>query len=477
MRSACKAEITHEPSLATPISMLASKQTHLRIRLQGYLFLVLFLTMAGLLAWLSTRYTFSADWTASGRNTLSAASTALLDRLPGPVHITAYATQDASVRRAVSEIVGRYQRYKPDIQLEFVNPDLEPDQVRQQGVSVNGELVIRYQDRSENLKNPTEQGITNTLQRLARSGERWLVFLTGHGERSPQGPANHDLSDWVKQLQAKGFKSKTLNLTDTPQIPDNTACLVIAGPQVDLLPGEVQIVKRYVDAGGNLLWLGDPGQLHGLQPLAADLGVKFLAGMIVDPTTRVLGIGDPRFALAGSYPSHAITRNFNAVTLYPQATGLQVTPPAGWQGQAIIRSNARSWEETGPLGDTVQYDAGKDVQGPLEIGYALTRQRDADKDQAKTTGAKQQRIVVIGDGDFLANAYLGNGGNLELGLNLINWLAHDDQFIDIPAKTAPDRNLQLSTLAQGVIGMGWLFALPLLLAGSGALIWWRRRKL
>ncbi len=85
-------------------------------------------------------------------------------------------------------------------------------------------------------------------------------------------------------------------------------------------------------------------------------------------------------------------------------------------------------------------------------------------------------MVVVGDGDFLSNAYLGNGGNLNLGMNIFNWLAHDDSFIAIPAKTAPDTSLNLSKIATGSIGLGFLIVLPLLLLGSGLVIWLKRRK-
>lgn len=451
--------------------MLATHKTHVATRLQGILFVVLFLTLAGLLAWLSVRYTLTADWTAGGRNTLSAASTTLLERLEGPIHITAYATEDENIRRAVSEVIARYQRYKKDIQLDFVNPDLEPETMRQLGISVNGEMVLEYQGHSDKLQDLSESGITNALQRLARSGERWLVFLEGHGERKPDGQANHDLGEWAQQLESKGLKTRALNLTETQQVPDNTAALVIAGPQVDLLPGEVEIIKSYVAAGGNLLWLGDPGDLHGLRPLADTLGVTFLPGIVVDPTTRLLGIGDPRFALVADYAPHAITRRFDNITLYPQAAGMKVTVPEGWDSEAILHTGERSWVETGSLDGQIQYDAGKDQPGPVDIGFALTRT------VGEAEQKKEQRVVVTGDGDFLSNAYLGNGGNLELGLNMVNWLAHDDQFMDIPVKTAPDRSLQLSTLAQGMIGIGFLFVLPLLMAGSGVFVWWRRRKL
>jgi ABC-type uncharacterized transport system involved in gliding motility auxiliary subunit len=85
-------------------------------------------------------------------------------------------------------------------------------------------------------------------------------------------------------------------------------------------------------------------------------------------------------------------------------------------------------------------------------------------------------VAIVGDGDFLSNAFLGNGGNLDLGLNLINWLSSDDELIAIPARTAPDTQLILSDTAVLVIGVGFLALLPLGLALTGVLVWYRRRR-
>ena len=447
--------------------MFVSAKTRRATRIQNTLFLILFPALVGVLAWLSTRYTFTADWTATGRNTLSSASSELLEQLDGPLNITAFATGDESVRHAIRDLLARYQRHKGDITLTFVNPDLQPARVRELGIRVDGELLIEYQGRQEKLTRVSEQNITNALQRLARSGERWLIFLEGHGERRPLGEANHDLGTWGQRLEEKGFRIQSQNLAATPAIPDNTAVLVLAGPQANLLPGEVALIQQFIEGGGNLLWLGEPGDLHGLQPLADTLGVHFVPGVIVDPTTRVLGISDPRLAIASTYPPHPVTRHFDVVTLFPQAAGIQHTLPAGWQGQAILVSAGRSWSETGELSGQITFDEGRDSPGPQTLGVVMSRARG-------NTG--EQRVAIIGDGDFLSNAYLGNGGNLTLGMNLINWLAHDDRFIDIPVKIAPDRTLSFSPLAQGVIGLGWLVLLPLGLATTGAVIWWRRKR-
>jgi predicted transporter len=88
----------------------------------------------------------------------------------------------------------------------------------------------------------------------------------------------------------------------------------------------------------------------------------------------------------------------------------------------------------------------------------------------------QQRIIIIGDGDFLSYATIGNVGNLDMGLRMVLWLIHEDRFIDIPAKTATDKSLQLIQTAIAVIGFGFLIIIPILLIGTGFFIWRKRKQ-
>jgi ABC-type uncharacterized transport system involved in gliding motility auxiliary subunit len=455
--------------------MRVTNKSKRQLRIQNAIFYVLFAVVIGLIATLATRYYTSTDMTASGRNTLSAASINLLGTLDAPVRLRAFVHEDATaeaLRANIRDVIERYRKAKPDISLEFVNPELEPQLTRDLGIRTEGELVINYKGRSEHVLQLSEQNLSNALQRLARSGERFVVFLAGHGERHPTGRANHDLGDFVKQLEAKGFRVQALNLATSPSIPDNTAVLVIASPQVDLLPGEATLISKYLDAGGNLLWLAEPGSTHGLDGLAERLGIEFHPGMIVDPTTQLLGIQDPRFALIGEYALHPVTEQFGNVTLYPQAVGMELIEGADWQAQPLLITAANSWMETGEMSGELALDAGEDIPGPLTLGAALTRERTTQDNDA----GSEQRLIVIGDGDFLSNAYLGNAGNLDLGLNMFNWLSRDDDLIDIPARTTPDRSLELSTTAQAAVGLGFLFVIPLALLGTGIFIWWRRRR-
>ena len=84
--------------------------------------------------------------------------------------------------------------------------------------------------------------------------------------------------------------------------------------------------------------------------------------------------------------------------------------------------------------------------------------------------------MVTGDGDFLTNTYLGNGANLQLGLNLLNWLTLDDALIAVRPRAAPDPNLNLSDQALALIAGVFLIGLPGTLLISGWLIGFYRRR-
>jgi hypothetical protein len=102
------------------------------------------------------------------------------------------------VRKQVQTFLGRYQRVKPDISLSFVDPREEPKLAQAAGVRINGESVIEYNQKSEHLTDYNEQSFINALMRLARSTERVLMALDGHGERRLNGIANHDLGEFGK---------------------------------------------------------------------------------------------------------------------------------------------------------------------------------------------------------------------------------------------------------------------------------------
>jgi len=443
-----------------------NRKSRFQLRLASTSFVALLLTVVGLLLWLSRDYHLQFDWTHNHRNTLSEASRTLLTTLDKPLQLTAYARDTEGVRRNIAELVARYQRYKKDIVLDYVNPDTDPARVRAAGVRLDGELVVEYNGRKENLSQLTEEAFTNTLARLGRGGERWVIFVSGHGERSPDRQANFDLSSWAVQLAKRGQKTRSLALGGRNAIPENTSVLVIASPRVKFLAAEVKQIEQYLAHGGSLLWLAEPGPLHGLERVAESLGVEFQRGVLVDPASQSLTGSAANFIVITRYGTHPAVQGFELMSLFPEVAGLSVQPPKGWEQRVILDSAPDAWLETGGSTGKLRFDPGQDVHGPINIAVALTRNLEG----------REQRVAVIGDGDFLSNAFLGNGGNLELGMNLVNWLGNDDAYINVPVRTAPDMNLTLARGVQISIVFGFLVLLPVGLLTGGVTIWWRRRK-
>ncbi len=493
------------------------------LRWQNILFTVLFLTIIGLLAFLSNRYVYLADWTVNNQNSLNEISLQLLDSMNDPVSIVSY-TSNPRIKQSVRELVGRYQHIKNDISLGFVNPNADPEKIRRLNIAVDGEMIIRYQGREEHLTELSEQDLSNTLHRLLRARERRIVFTQGHGERDPLGKANFDLNSFSSYLLKQGFLVDTLNLAKSMYIPDNISVLVIAGPQAAFLPGEVRLIIDYIKAGGNLLWLGEPlnieknQPMHGLLPLSELLGIEFLDGVVVDPTTQQYGISRPDYAIVTEYPPHPINNGFDTVTLFPQAAGIERLPTylddedeeetadvsedehvepslnRHFEMTPFLSTVERSWIETSPLKDKVHFSDLLDIIGPITIGMVLTRDISSEatanqatdtaqtasdsepSDSSSSANIKEQRIIVMGDGDFLSNTFLGNAGNLTMGINIFNWLSHDEQFIAIPSRIKDDIILDLSPSQLALLGGFFLFIIPGLLVLSGSLIWFRRRN-
>jgi ABC-type uncharacterized transport system involved in gliding motility auxiliary subunit len=259
-----------------------------------------------------------------------------------------------------------------------------------------------------------------------------------------------------------------LNLSSIAEVPQNLSLLIIASPQVSYLQPEVDKIISYLNAGGNLLWLLEPGKNPGLERVKSELGLKVLPGTIVDANAASYRLKDPTMAVVANYPKHLATAGFMLVTMFPHSAAIMAVGESGWESTPLLRTEPNSWNETSPIKGKVSRNQEQgEIAGPLNIGIAFSRKQNR----------SNQTVMVIGDGDFLSNSFLGNGGNLDLGVNLIRWLSSDIKLLDIPARTAPDLKLDLSPTASSVIGLGFLLVLPLLFITAGTIIWWRRRSL
>ncbi|MSQ58792.1 MAG: ABC transporter [Betaproteobacteria bacterium] len=450
--------------------MKANKKLRLQSLLQNSSFAVLAIAIAVLVVYVLKDSKIEWDITQNKRNSLTQPTVDVLKKIKGAIQVTAYATpQDAALgdlQRQIKEFIAAYQRIKPGIVLSFVDPREQPKETAEAGVRSNGELVIEYEKRRQHLTNFTESEMANVLMRLVRNKERLVMFVDGHGERKLNGQANHDLGEFGRQIGNKGFRVNSVNLAIAPEVPDNAAVLVITQPQVEYLAGEVEKLQRYLEKGGALLWLLDQEPLHGLQPIADLLSLNLTPGIVVDPDAAALRI-QPTVSISSNYGMHAITTNFQLNSAFPFARAIATNAEdKTWRFSPLVEVSPRGWLESNTQSKAYTFDEKRDVHGPIVIAGALER----------NVKEKKQRVVVVGTGHFLANIYLGSGGNLDLGINMLNWLTDDEGLITVQPREKVDSQLSMNQTQLGFLGLSFLVFIPVSFLAAGGMIWWRRRK-
>lgn len=480
------------------------------------LLLIAILLLAG---WLTARHDHYWDWTSSARNSLSSESRALLDGLIEPLRITVYAPAEHRVARAAEQLLARYRKHRDDLLIEYVDPQRFPERARGADVQLLGQMVLDYRGRRETLFVLSESSLSNAIARLSQPVSPLVAVLEGHGERAIGGAAGSDLGRFAQLLHQRGFRLQPIDLARAPAIPDNTDLLLLSTPSIALFPGEAEALVSYIERGGNLLWLMDPGDQPGMRPLALALGVSPLPGQVVDAAAANLGLDTPTIAIVKDWPEHPLGLGMQHPALFAGSLAFEERTAPGWQLAATLATGNESWNETGPVRGEVSRNQGTGEQpGPLPVAMVLTRarpgtepasdrgatdaapldaqqpsgtmpdaQRPADETQndripagneSDVDGSQdaEQRVIVVGDGDFLSNAHLANGSNQALAMRMARWLTGQEDLVSIQTPPSDSDALVLSPVRGWLIIGGGLIALPLLLVAAGIWLRWHRGR-
>lgn len=433
---------------------------------------ILVVAIVLVLGWFTQRFNATLDITANNRHSLAPATDSLLQSIDTPVELIAVLGPSPQQRSGVKSLVSRFQEIKPDINLRFVNPETDPSQARALNAAPGGELILRAGGREQRLQNLSERSLVDSLQQLTREGERDIVFITGHDERSPINAGNDDWLLISERLAKIGLVTREQSLVSDPHLGDDIDLLVIAAPKRPYFPGELASLDNYLKSGGNLLWLTENDSDNepsgpNLSLLSNNLGVDILPGAVIDTASQALAADSPDFVLLDRFPSHPVTLSLTSPVLLPQAKALAVTPLAGQIVEPLLQTPESSWTETGPLAGAIQFDENtSEVSGPLLLGVTIER----------TLAAGTQRFAVVGDADFAASQFLGNGANQTFMEALALWLIGDADELGFITQRAPDSELTLTTRSIITLSVAYLAVLPVLLLLSAAIVRWRRNR-
>jgi len=449
------------------------------------------------------------DLTAGGQYSLSDQTRQVLDTLAGPVRIIVFAREPDFPR--YRDRLDEYAYQTSRVTVDYVDADRQPMLARQYEVQTYGTIVFEYEGRVERVESDAEQDLTNALITVVEGAEQTVYFLEGHGEKAHAGTDRDGYGTVSAALALDNFEVESLVLAQQGAVPDDATVVVAAGPQTDLLPGEVDALRAYLDGGGKLLLLldppitGDDPAPEGLLGLVREWGIEAGADVVVDAS----GVGqlfgaDASVPVAASYPFHPITERFNLLTAYPLARSVTAASgaPDGRVAQPFIETGPQSWREMDidslATGQVELDEEGGDRPGPVSIGMAVSApapspaeaaddaaggaagegEGGADGDAADGGGedaTPETRLAVIGDSDFASNAVVGIQGNRDMFLNTVNWLAQQENLISIRAREPEDRRLTLTASAQSRLFWLSVLLLPAAILGAGVYTWMSRR--
>ena len=456
-------------------SSLGARST--RYGLNAVLYTVIFLAILVLVNIAANIHPVRKDLTEGGLFSLSDQSQKVLDNLEEDVQALAFFK--AARGTSLDDLLKNYANYSPRFTYEFIDPVKNPERANKHEVITTDILVIKCGDRETKIPGISEQDITNAILKVANPAQKKIRFLTSHGERDLDG--EEEPGYWVakKALENENYEVLPLELYMIDEVPGDTDVLVIAGPEKPLEKNELEAIERYIDQGGNVLVLMDPGTSPGMDEFLAKWGVKVGNNVVVDQVFRLfygpsLGV-DP---VVASYGNHEITREFKGKTLFHMAQSVDLTEPLpdGVIGVSLVKTSASSWAETDLerfFSKSEVARSEEDLGGPVSLAVALTVEAKETAEDADDK--KEARLVVFGDAAFIDNEYIHKMYNADLFLNTINWLAEEEALISIrPKTTRGSRVLMTPKETRDIFYMSVLI-LPEILLLFGLAIWWRRR--
>jgi len=467
------------------------------------------------------------DLTAQRVFTLADASKDLVRSLDDRVSVRAYFTENLPAphnekRRAVLDILNEYKAYGGrNFQFEFISPEGEEGEreAQQQGiVPIQAQvikndkmevmrgylgLVLQYEDRKEvlpvvqNLAN-LEYDISSALKRLVNVTKKKIGYSSGHQE-----PALDRWTQAAQVLQGQ-YELVPVDLTTPEPVPRDLEVLLVIAPVSSMSDSATMKLDRFVMRGGRLgIFLNTMSanlQARYAQPsepvlqgILETYGVRVNADLVRDAQCATINVRQqqgqfmfssqvpfPYLPLASGFSKeNLIVKDLGSVVLF-FASSLDTSGASarGVSAEVLVHSSAQSGRQTGfvMIDPFQQYAAADFPERDIPLAVLLEgsfRSHSAPPGEKIVSAAT--RIVVVGDGDFMIDEYLGNPGNLSFFANIVDYLADDAGLITIRSKNLDTPPLApVSDGMKPVLKYGNLLVPPVLVVIYG-LVRWRRR--
>ena len=434
------------------------------------------------------------DVTATRVFSLSQQTIQVLDELDNEVMANAFfvsADTDNSVRQQAEDLLNEFSRKTPNFQYRFLDPELNRAQAIKYNVVSYPSIVFEdtKTGKIQGVINFTEQDFVTGILVSTDKQQKIIRVLTGHGESEVnKNPTAESLKDTgfdlaISGLQRDNYQVQVLNLKQSNTIPEDTAALIIPGPKDDLDQNEYQTIKNYVDSGGRVLALFDPGTPKLFNNLLNPYGITMGNELISDAVSNVAGeMLTPMLQSAnGQYAKSEQTgiaiADKISVSFYPESTSIDLTipledTPPHVKFTPLGLTTPASWLESNI--DDLGYDENK-MTGPFILFGILEANGSIEQSPLEVSGNPTTKIIIFGDSDFATNKYFHSSDNSDVFLNSVNWLADDYELVSIRPKLTSYRELVVNSSERNFIKWSSWVIPPTIMLIFAIIVWWRRR--
>ncbi|HEY6910986.1 MAG TPA: GldG family protein [Myxococcales bacterium] len=406
------------------------------------------------------------DLTRDGIFTLSDQTAGVLKGLKDPVTVQAFYSGNEAAYGELKSRLAQYTAQTDKLKVDFVDPLKHPAEVKEMNISESGpRVIVKSGGKESRTKEISEEALTNALIEVTHGTSKKIYFTMGHGEHAIADNTERGLKLFVDSLKSEGYQVDEILLAEHKEMPSDASTLVVAGPAAGFSEGEVKLLKSWVEKGGKLVAMIDPGAKIGLESVFEGWGIHVGNDEVIDPEAQ-----NPEIAIAQSYADHPITQPrsspFALATIFPVARSVSrvAQPSDDWTVTELARTGDRAWGETSSIASgKVAFDAGKDLKGPVPLAVAATRMPEA-------------RVVVVGNSLFAANGYFRLSGNKDFALNAVSWAAKEESRITIRPKQRKGNRLFLSAKQKNTMTLFAFDLLPFGLLFAGLVVWQTRKS-
>ena len=426
--------------------------------------------------------------------TLSDQTQKVVSGLRRDVQIYAFLRNTEPYYAAIKETLERYSALSERFSFRMVDPIIDAQLAQKFGIQAEGaRVVIESGERSVQVKEVSEETLTNSIVEVTNRVAKKIHYLVGHGELDINNATEalgakafldavsaegHELVALnLAQLQSTGGGSVDLNAPsqDTFRFPPEVRLLVIAGAQRGLLDPELSALEDFLKRGGRLLALLDPMVNIGLDTLLREWGILVDDTVMVDtnPMGQMMGLGAVT-PLIVPVPevTHPIIENLG-LTVFHTTRTVRVDPEAqrSLTLTALLRGGESAWGEAKLEDDTAEQTE-DDI---YETTVAVLSEKEH-KNPSLELLSEATRILVLGDSDIATNQHLTIQSNVDFLMNGINYLLEDEALLTIRPKSRQSGLLSLTQKDFGRIQFFSLDVLPVLLIAFGLGIVTLRRQ-